>query len=1420
MNAAQNNGDGGGGLAGGIGALILIGLLIGIYYAVKNKKPKDDGDGEDTGAAGPVVGGGLSQTENRYIPPAVFVDPTGTRPFTNSWAAIIDVIGSLFLDQLKDALEEKIKKAEEDKARADEDKAKADAEKAQADADKAKADADKAKADADKAKADADKAKADADKAQADADKARANADARAEIDADKARAEGKVVDSANRTVEALDAEQAQADADKAKADADRAAADADRAAADADKARADADKAAADADKARADADAKSAIVAEFETAKAGEEGFMRDNAADAARRGDPKPGGRALVPEARAAMTDKVQSLEEGPRRGADAKARAGDLVDEVKREMDKGRMQAELDTQKKTDAKATQFDTDAENEARAKAEAESKAAADAKARADADAEAKARTESRSALDLEAKSKAEGNVKQKAATVADTGRPLKPSPAALDAAHRSRAPNAAADTTRIVEMGEPKVDEKTGLLDPETADPNGDLRTHPLDYNGPRMASFGKMPSTTMKGARKFISKVTGDLLRRMATQPTTQLGASQKAYLDSAINERGAGKAAAKIAGKSLIQLIGKLDMLSDRLMVVQVLCDSFFYNAFPDESQLITDKVITGIQYKSLKAQIDSTSKYNKDVVDPTNAGMSNYAYARAQWPIFVGPLDDPLQHTSRTTMPFMRYPEYENQQRVQAEVDSVREKLLRSDTELVGGTGTSASMTFKAYWISKFSRSVYDDVIADRNDSLTNYVETETFANTVSDNLYRKAYTAVCLYHGGKVYEDVRATDTTKWSGRPRFQCSWPTKERCENAGDTWLENNGQYGNYAEWYTFDELNTSLSAIADPTASDPAITACAGTDKTTYRKACGIESTHPLRRGGNVSGCIISNASVASICKTNKGVYNKNGDHRCEFSPDYCQSIGTCYDQTTKTCFLPGEAMFAVSMVFGTGGPREWIKVHGCNFASTPEKAFTDIIGLTPFGLFTKEGQTFMADMIANNENWSEGLKVTLGNPVMIATIASMVVVYGLGASGATVAVVAAAAPGLAAGGLAAGAAAGGIGLLVMAVAIGIAIGVMQLESQEDQNKGPPDPEYGPYASEYTVGGWKDNIGTSLPMTLGFNDGWVTKPLKAHSTTNWPQTLATTPTAARTTGSAVPVPIPLNSVRDMPGAAPVDRFFAVYDLDGAWRSGFDMALAVKTYTQTKEPPVRKKLCYQTNKIRSGANPSQNELHCMDPFPPAEYTDTINIGTLAPGPNLAVDGTSRAYTTSKTWTDGVDPSTPQYPFGCVSVNDPNLWYYQLSYDKHNMVGMTSNIASDGTPYKKGYPSVLWNTDLLRYYFLDTTIQEMRQYYCLQALIDVPEGTWNESASPPGVHPKCWGFLNVKFPGYNYMPMTIPGEMMSSARPALTDLPTGSGGGPPVGQVVLNAPASTDTWALSMPGSQGGAMQGYGGR
>jgi hypothetical protein len=455
-----------------------------------------------------------------------------------------------------------------------------------------------------------------------------------------------------------------------------------------------------------------------------------------------------------------------------------------------------------------------------------------------------------------------------------------------------------------------------------------------------------------------------------------------------------------------------------------------------------------------------------------------------------------------------------------------------------------------------------------------------------------------------------------------------------------------------------------------------------------------------------------------------------------------------------------CYLPGEAMFAVSMVFGTGGPREWIKVNGCNFASSPRQGFYDIINVTPLGLFTKQGQTFMNDMIANHKNWNEGMKQTLGNPVMIATVTSMFVVFGLGATGATAAAVGT--TGLAAGGLAAGAASAGIGLLIMAVAIGIAIGAMTLESQEEQNKGPPDPAYGPFASEYTVGGWKDNIGTSPPMTLGFNDGWVTRPIKVHTLTNWPPALTPTkkvPTPAYITANVQDIPTCDKSPR---------RFYSSYNLDGAWQSGFDMSLAVKTYTQTKKPPVAKNLCYTENKIRAGARATDNALFCMDPFPPETYRDNVNIGELAP--NSTTDGTSRSYMTSRTWTDGQDPTTPQYPFDAVKDNSPEVWHYQLVYDKHNMVGMVDETDDDKVTYKKGYPAALWNTELLQFYFLDSTIQEMRQYYCIQGLINNPDGSWDASTGI-GVHSNCWGYLNVSFPGYKYTPMTLPGLAGTSA-------------------------------------------------
>ena len=1292
----QKQDDGSEGAKAAIAVIFMIGLLIGVYYALRAGKKKDEDGGEDSDAAGPVTGGGLSQTQTQVIPPGADVDLDVNTPFMNSWAVAIDAGGSILLDRLRQTLEDKLRGDEDGKARA------ADDAKAQADAEAARL---RAEAEAARLRAEAEAARL---RAEADA-KARTDAEARSQIEAEKARAEGRSVDASNRTVNDLDA-----DGRPPPPDADGRP------------------------PPPGADGTARGVIASENVNAMAAEEEFARNSAEEGVRPTDRR---RSVVPEVRSAMADKVQSLEGEARKGANKGV--GDMDAADKAAADKAA--ADKAAADKAAADKAAADKAAADKAAADKAAADKAAAD-KAAADA-----VRRQTRNALDVDAKAAAEEKVRTKAAEIANLDKPRPPSLLARLAKNSARGPLGSAETTKIVEMGRPTQHPDTGLMDPDGP------RSHPLDYNGRRSSSWGKMPSEVMKRSGQYIRNVGAKIQRSMAKKPMTLLEADTKAMMDSKVMARSAGTSAAKQAGMAAVSIISKLDLVSDLTMIVQVFCDAFFYGAFPDESTLITPKTVKGIQEKSVKAQIDSTTDYNK-LVDDINATLDGYAYARAQWPVIIGPLDDPTEHRSAPPSVASKYPEYENQQRVQAEIDAVRENLLRT--------------TYSTYWISCFGQAAYTDVTSNVADALVNYVEKEPFVDptipgigkyTQTDRLYREAFTRVCLYHGGVVYEDVRPAADPHWGGRPRFQCSWANLDLCEASANNWIDTNGSNGdNYGEWYTFDELNVSLSNITGAPPASTGIVGCHGTDTSTYRNACGIEANHPLRNG-KTGACIISTPAVASICRTNAGTY-VSAEHRCVFSEEYCQSIGTCFDRTEKMCYLPGEAMFAVSMVFGTGGPREWIKVNGCNFASSPTDGFYDIINVTPLGLFTKQGQTFMADMIANHENWNEGMKQTLGNPAMIATIAGVAVMFAVGSDRGGTAI----ASGLTKAGVdvtgekgkkKVGRAQTGVGLLLMAVAIGISIGVMTLDSQEEQNKGPPDPEYGPYASEYTVGGWEKNIGTSPPMTLGFNDGWVTRPIKVHTLgAGWPQTL--TPSKKVPTLTYI-----TENVQDIPANVSEKRFYEAYDLDG-WLTfhANDMSKAVKSYTSTLKPPVNKKLCYTDNKIRAGARATDNQLFCMDPFPPVTYRDNINIGELAPDEALTATDTSRSYMTSRTWTDGKDPTTPQYPFDAVKDNNPEVWHYQLVYDKHNMVGMTPVTDEDGVTYIKGYPTALWETELLQFYFLDSTIQEMRQYYCIQGLIDKPDGSW-DATTKIGVDPKCWGYLNVAVPGYKYTPMTMPG-------------------------------------------------------
>lgn len=1177
--------------------------------------------------------------------------------------------------------------------------------------------------------ADADeRARAEAEaKAKADADaRARAEAEAKAKADADaRSRAEADAAARDATKAEALKAEE------KAKIQGERSAVssadDSVRASEPSDSLRGDTDFERWDSHDPlrRADIDARAA-----------EEEFARNDAHEKAVRGDAdaRP---SDVETARRTMGGEVGKAEGRARMTAEGTMHAADVTENVRGEMEHARTKVEASVRETTVAEAVKQDAaDVTSERNS---------------ANADASARAREEIRTASKDTIASK-ESTARQAADTQMKEGAGKKTWGKRMSE-KLGRGGTGSAKVRAITER-EPLRDPADGKIT------GSDFPTTPHD--GSLHGAWGDIPSQDLKKTSRFSRWFGGKTAEQMQMKNKTPVGHSTSHMTDSKIGGRSAGSMA-KSGARNLIGALDKLNTASDIMMVFQIFADSFFYGAFPDESMLITTQSVANILKKSVQKQIDSTTDYNEEI-DRLNSGH-DYKWAHAQWPVIMGPLDIPEIHGhTRPT----RYAEYEQQQLVQAEIDSVREKLLRKPGP------------FKNAWISAFSQADYDAIIADPNDSLVEYVDGNWDAAT-SDELYRQAFSNVCAYYDGVMYEDIRpASDDPVWRGRPRFQCGWKDHGTCEAAANKWLSTNGNYGGqYAEWYTYDDLNNAIQTITETPAKP--ITACAGTG-TSYASMCQILPEHPLRRNGKDGMCVVSSAAVASVCNANSGSYDVT-THSCIFSSEYCQSIGTCFDSTSKMCYLPGEAMFAVSMVFGSGGPREWIKINGCQFASSPQNTFENIMMLAcPLtSLFTKNGQTFWSDMYANNKNWNEGLVATLGNPVMAAMISSMVVTTFAGEAIA----------GMLVAGTATAGETAGISLIIMAIAIGIAMGVMVLQGNEVENKGPPDPQYGPYASEYTVGGWRDGVGTSPPLTLGFNRGWVTKPIRAHQLTNWPPTALTHVDSTGATVNTPALPPFFSHVRDM-GVAHAEEieFYADHSLGGAWTDGItiDKSLAVTTYTQLHEPPVAKNLCYLRNKIRAGANSSDNKAWCMDPFPPEAYADTINIGALAVEPTSPEPGASRRYSTSRTWTDGTNPGVAQYPFGpaespyhVLNGDAPDAWHYQLVYDKDAMVGLTDVVTSSGTTVKGGFPTHLWNTDLLQFYFLDTTIQEMRQYYCIQALAFNPDGT--------GIPDKCWGYLDLELTGndstgkpysYKYMPMTIPGEMMSSANPTFTQVPT----------------------------------------
>jgi hypothetical protein len=252
-----------------------------------------------------------------------------------------------------------------------------------------------------------------------------------------------------------------------------------------------------------------------------------------------------------------------------------------------------------------------------------------------------------------------------------------------------------------------------------------------------------------------------------------------------------------------------------------------------------------------------------------------------------------------------------------------------------------------------------------------------------------------------------------------------------------------------------------------------------------------------------------------------------------------------------------------------------------------------------------------------------------------------------------------------------------------------------------------------------AREYTVGGWDSN---GDPRTLGYTPGWLTKPIPIHHIGDRNLT-------------------PINSFDDSAGRGDNPGVFMCrfYADQSAFRgasdiSGSTLELAVKTYAENRsnKDAVPRVKCSnscgtsQGNQQYKGASPIKgimvasqpyaDRIACLPPFPPEDYFDP------AIGPAATVD--SPDYYTNKAWTDGKDYTIPVYPFGDPgtrggsffqapdSTSSSGQWYYQLVYDKTKFGG--ADTATDGMP------THIWNTTLLRKYFTDSKISEMRRYYC----------------------------------------------------------------------------------------------------
>jgi hypothetical protein len=809
--------------------------------------------------------------------------------------------------------------------------------------------------------------------------------------------------------------------------------------------------------------------------------------------------------------------------------------------------------------------------------------------------------------------------------------------------------------------------------------------------------------------------------------------------------------------------------------DFAAIVMTFTDAAFYEQFPNEEALFTTDRMDGYTNFTLKSQLDVIGTYN-DRMDIQNQDAQNeyaqnpgngysfgYPFAYVQFPLINGP----LTQVDMTT-PGFKGDVYYNQVRIETEIDAVREYLLRTLEPYKSSIRSSIDSTYGRGTSNAISVDLTQSFV-----SYLNYYDPDFVGLTdpQRDSLYELAYSNVCMKYDGIVYVDYYKTDLLR-KGRKRFQCGFKSASVCNQNTVRWYDElnkrNVIGGEYGEWYTFSELLSKngpdgTSILASNTFES-------------YTLGGNVYATDAtLVNNGKQGACMIMNSTLYSICySTEKDFQTKyNIDpiagtgynfetHRCAFTPAYCQSLGTCYSRKNKTCELPTEDLNGVSMIFGTGGPREFIRLHGCTVE--------DGLGQTDPIKVMQSGLGVIAHALNRMEDWGPGLRQSLASPTGSLMFATAVMGVAMTSEKKTFERLSSKSQSIVKGVM------GGTMITLM-----VLIAVESLAGVYEQRAAPVDDPL-----EYTNGGWRTRTVADPASSTGkavrpmsFLDGWVTKPILYHplgqmnnpylSLDRFPvKSSASDKRGVVVTRSMFATQLSGSLLRDKLSTCLPDTQ-AVGRLQDVFSSGMNVLtlrpsisldlLGLPGIGQMAASGITcpvQYTCYNTSPtgysqfsfVRASSNAAANQIYCIQPFPVMSAEQDLHDPDIGP-----LAGPSTDWLTSNIWTSGEDAYTPTFPIQSVTrgPESQNRWYYQLVYDKKNI-----------------NRSVIWDNAKMGKYFDETTINYIRQSTCQDDFY----ATDSDGNSVP-VDPRCFGFLQVAFSNYKFSPMTLMATVSNAVIP-----------------------------------------------